>query len=208
MGDPLTKPQTLIQIFAKDPQTPAVKTRLQPMLGRVGAQQLYQQLCLQTLEMVAQSDHDIELWTVSAKQRPFFRYCQQQFACRLRQQRGQDLGQRMQAALIQGLRQYRQVILIGTDCPNLSLKHLQVVAQSLAASPVVIIPAQDGGYVLIAMQKYCAPIFNLMPWSQANLYQKTQRRLRRLRIRYAAQNALSDLDTPLDYLKIYTKTLA
>jgi len=204
----LPKARTLIQVFAKDPQTTAVKTRLQPLLGCVGAQQLYQHLCLQTLAMLAQSGHDIELWTASNKQRPFFRYCQQRFACRLQQQRGQDLGKRMQAALTQGLRTYQQVILIGTDCPNLSLAHLRAVVQSLATYPVAIIPAQDGGYVLVAMQKHCAPIFALMPWSQPHLYQKTQRRLRRLRIRYAAQNALSDLDTPLDYLKIYTKTLA
>ncbi len=190
-----------MQVFAKDPQSPKVKTRLQPMLGQVAAQQLYHRLCWQTLETVKDSGYACQLWTATSKQRPFFRHCQQHFRCHLRQQRGQDLGQRMQHALEAGLRQYRQVILIGSDCPEYTPAYLRQAATQLQQTPVVIGKALDGGYVLIAMQGQCAPIFNHMPWSQADLRQKTQRRLQRLQRAYSLLPALNDLDTPLDLIK-------
>lgn len=201
----MPKIPVLIQVFAKNPQSLAVKTRLHPMFGSVGAQQLYQRLCRHTLAQVQASHYTCQLWTASHKNRPFFRECQQNYACSLQQQHGQNLGKRMQYALNQGLRQADKVILIGSDCPALSATDLQHTVIALNDYPVVLTPAQDGGYVLLAMRQRCLPLFSQMPWSQPLLYQKTVRRLRRLRSPYHTLPMLADLDTAQDFLNLSPK---
>jgi len=44
-------------------------------------------------------------------------------------------------------------VLIGTDCPALTTTHLQQAFDELDRNDVVVIPAEDGGYVLIALRR-------------------------------------------------------
>jgi glycosyltransferase A (GT-A) superfamily protein (DUF2064 family) len=43
------------------------------------------------------------------------------------------------------------LILIGTDCPALTSKHIQKVIALLEEQDAVLVPATDGGYVFLAM---------------------------------------------------------
>ncbi len=79
------------------------------------------------------------------------------------------------------------VLLIGTDCPVLEPAHLQAAARSLAAGDdVVIVPAEDGGYVLVGLNRPRPDLFTDMPWSTAEVMAITRERARDL--------ALGELD--------------
>ena len=74
-----------------------------------------------TLETArASAADDIELWCTPTTQHPALLELEDRFALTLRTQAGAGLGERMCFALEQGLRSYRRVALVGSDCMDLA----------------------------------------------------------------------------------------
>ena len=139
--------KTLIQIFAKPPLAGKVKTRLIPDIGEQSATAVYH-YCLQSnLNMLEKSGFEYQIWLTEQSNHELFN----QHSIHLQQ--GSDIGQRMYHALSTGLTEgddTRQVILIGSDCLEITPKILTRVVDKLLQHDLVFIPALDGGYVLIA----------------------------------------------------------
>jgi glycosyltransferase A (GT-A) superfamily protein (DUF2064 family) len=90
-------------------------------------------------------------------------------------------------------------LVIGTDCPALTSDHLRVAAGILAVeSDAVIIPAEDGGYVLIGMRIPARAVFSDMCWGTPSTLDETRRRLKELGLTWREPVALWDLDLPVD----------
>ena len=67
---------------------------------------------------------------------------------------------------------------------------------------VVLGPASDGGYYLVAMRSRHAFMFEDMPWGSANIMQLTESRLQAQGVNWHRLAVRRDLDTPEDYLAL------
>jgi rSAM/selenodomain-associated transferase 1 len=183
-----------IAVFGRVPQPGTVKTRLIPALGAQGAADLQRHLIESTLAKAhALGDVEVCLWLTGDTQGYAPPPAQ---ACALQQ--GDDLGARMAHAFVVTLARARACILIGTDCPALTTNHLQQTFDELDRNDVVIIPAEDGGYVLIALKTAHPELFEGIQWGGPTVMETTRARITAARLRAAYLSPLPDLDTPAD----------
>ncbi len=114
-----------------------------------------------------------------------------------------DLGQRMARTVDRVTTALRQpVLLMGTDCPALSATHIMQAAQALAQHDAVVIPAADGGYVLIGLHAPCPAVFTDMAWSTSTVAGETLRRMAALNMRVWLGPQLHDIDEAADLLHL------
>ncbi len=90
-------------------------------------------------------------------------------------------------------------LVIGTDCPVLTSDHLRRAADILrGGADAVVIPAEDGGYVLIGLRTPEPTLFSDMRWSMPEVMDETRRRLRTLGLSWQEPVTLWDVDVPAD----------
>jgi glycosyltransferase A (GT-A) superfamily protein (DUF2064 family) len=88
---------------------------------------------------------------------------------------------------------------VGTDCPALTPAHVQQAADALQTHDAVLIPAEDGGYVLLGLRRPLASVFERIDWSTEWVSEQTRERLRQAGATWAALPALWDVDDPADW---------
>ena len=182
--------ESVVIVFARAPLAGRVKTRLVPRLGAAGAARLQERLIRAALRSAGGS---VELHV--AGRHAFFR----SLKVRLRPQRGRDLGERMHHALRGALRRHRSAVLIGADCPALTPADLHRAVRLLqGGSDVVLAPAADGGYALIAARRISAAVFANVEWGSAHVLAQTMRNLERARLRHRLLRTVWDVDRPED----------
>ncbi len=198
-GDAMTS--TLgIAIFAKAPVPGEAKTRLIPLLGAEGAARLQAQLLEAALaKSTAVPGAVCTLWVAGDLQHPEVRRAATRHGVAIEPQRGADLGARMHAAMMHTLAQQVRCVLIGTDCPALTARHLEQAASALVTHDVVLGPAADGGYVLIGLKQPCPDLFDGIAWGSADVLRATRERIARAGLHVFELPSLPDLDTPADY---------
>lgn len=205
---PAAYPEGHLLVFAKAPVPGRVKTRLMPRLDGETCARLQRQLVARALQTVAAAGLcPAELWCAPACDHPFFAECARRFAVQLRAQQGTDLGRRMHHALRDALGRAKFAVLIGCDCPSLSRAELTQACAWLADGvPVVLGPAEDGGYVLIGMHRAALldaesglpTLFERLDWGSSTVLAQTRARLRAAGWRWRELETLWDLDRPED----------
>ena len=202
------RPEASIAVFAKAPVPGEVKTRLAGVLGAEGAAGLHAGLVRQALATAVQSEvGPVELWCAPDEGHPFFARCAVETGVTLHRQQGEDLGARMAHAFERAFAANRALILIGSDCPALAPRHLKACAVALASHDAAFIPAEDGGYVLVAMSRAIPRVFDAMAWSSEGVMGATRERLRTAEARWHEQPALWDVDRPDDYARLQREGL-
>ena len=183
-----------VAILAKAPIPGLVKTRLIPALGPEGAALLQARLIARTLATAcAAATGPVTLW--AAPEESHFRALAQKFPIGVARQAEGDLGARMLAALESAC----PALVIGSDCPALEPKHLRDCADALRqGAEIVIIPAEDGGYVLIGMRKPQPKLFAKIRWGTADVMAETRRRTEQLGLTVCELSPLWDVDLPED----------
>lgn len=78
---------------------------------------------------------------------------------------------------------------------------------ALQHADATLIPAFDGGYVLLGLNQFDAVVFSEIAWSTNDVLDETLLRLQRLQWRVKTLPTLHDIDEPAD-LKWVPKTLA
>ena len=196
-----------IAILAKAPVPGAVKTRLVMLLGVDGAASLQDRFIHRTVETAAQAaTGPITLWTDPDDRHPVFRTLAERYSLTLARQPSGDLGARMLAAIVQA---NGPALVIGTDCPTLTAVHLHDCAAALrSGAEVVVIPADDGGYVLIGMRRPIPALFADMPWSTDAVLTETRRRLTHLGLPWREPAQLWDVDRPTDVRRMQREGLS
>ncbi len=210
-------PTGKIIIFAKQPSVGKVKTRLIPAMGAKRATLLYQQLLQNTVEKVTQLPllAAVKIYTSPTIQHPLLAQMKHFYpASFLRLQKGKCLGEKMFYAFKEALKGTDFVILIGTDCPEISYQMIQLVCEKIQEKnyQAVIYPAKDGGYVLIALKIAHFGIFRGVAWGTDKVLQQTRQRLRQYGYCWYEGKAFQDFDNPQDIVyfrknKIYRKLL-
>lgn len=189
-----------IIVFAKAPIPGEVKTRLLSSMDVESATTLHQKLVLHTLDIaVGSKAGSVELWCSPSKEHPFFLRCAEKFQVDLYQQIEGDLGRRMAHAFNEILKRVPMALLIGTDCPSLTLDDLKEAGRALEQeAPVVIAPAEDGGYVLIGLRQYEPALFEGISWGTGAVLEETRERLRQSRLDWRELPQRWDVDRPED----------
>ena len=108
-----------------------------------------------------------------------------------------DLGRRMLAA-VEESPAVAGTLVIGTDCPVLGAAHLRAAARSLAQRDAVLIPVEDGGYVLIGMKTPAAGAFAAIDWGSPQVMAQTRQALDALGWRWTELATLWDVDRAED----------
>jgi rSAM/selenodomain-associated transferase 2/rSAM/selenodomain-associated transferase 1 len=186
-------------LFARTPVPGLVKTRLQPLLGAAGALALHQALIEYTWQRLSRSPQwEAQLWWSEPGWQGFAgAWCppDRQFL-----QTGEDLGQRMYYAAQRSLEGAPAVVIVGADCASVDADYVNSALLALSDEvPVVLGPAEDGGYVLIALKKpVSAGIFQSVQWGGDQVLQQTRERLRALNINWVELEPRWDVDRPAD----------
>jgi rSAM/selenodomain-associated transferase 1 len=198
-------PDAVLLIFCKAPIAGQVKTRLIPTLTAEQAMQLHIELSLSTLQRATQNALcPVELWCTPTMNHEFFTSAAHNYPITLQQQQGEDLGERMNHALCTALKYYKRAILIGCDCPSLTSQDLATAITALNdKTTAVFAPAEDGGYVLIGMNRLHPELFTNMPWSSSQLVAQTHARCQQYGIAYYDTLTQWDVDTPEDLARYY-----
>ncbi|AQG82560.1 glycosyltransferase [Spirosoma montaniterrae] len=185
---------TLI-IFVKNPVPGTVKTRIARTAGDEAAVRVYEHLVDYTRQLVASVDcrrvvyygdfiNPDDGWNAYAKHL----------------QTGTDLGERMQNAFSeQFAEETDKLIIIGSDCFEITPQHIEQGFAALDLADIVIGPATDGGYYLLGMKQLHPFLFTDMPWSQPDLRQRTEQVVAQHGLRMARLDELSDIDEWTDY---------
>lgn len=195
MPRPSDTPPLPLLIFAKAPVPGQVKTRLIPALGAEGACALYRRLLVLTLEQTRDWPGPRVLYCAPDTDDPLFAALAREQHLQLRPQAAGDLGLRMAQAFSE---HPRGALLIGSDCPVLSNAHLLAAAEALQTHDCVILPSDDGGYVLIGQRQPHPAPFRDMSWSHAQVLADTRQRLQEANLSLWLGPTLWDIDNPED----------
>jgi rSAM/selenodomain-associated transferase 1 len=114
-----------------------------------------------------------------------------------------SLGVRMQRQMEWGLRRGAPwVVLIGSDLPLLSAADLLDAFAALERAPLVLGPAEDGGYWLVGLRRRCGGLFagdaEPIRWGGATVLAQTLATARRAGLAPALLPRRADLDRPAD----------
>jgi len=114
-------------------------------------------------------------------------------------QQGGDLGKRMANAFNENLKTgTKMVVIIGTDCYELTGGIIADAFAQLEQHDVVIGPALDGGYYLLGMKVFHPELFVDVAWSTPSVLKDTLSRCESLTLNYFLLPVLSDIDEEKD----------
>lgn len=199
---------TRIVIIAKAPVPGSAKTRLIPLLGAEGAALLARDLLALTVasaiearlgqpELCAAPPTDDEAWAGMVPR-----------GVRLSGQCDGGLGERLAEAAARVIGEGERVLLIGSDCPSLDAARLRAAAGALDTHDAVMLPASDGGYVLLGLRRFDPSLFRDIAWSTASVAPTTAARIEALGWSLHVGDTLDDIDEPEDYLAMVARGAA
>ncbi len=186
----------VLVVFARDPAAGAVKTRLARAIGDEAAVTLYAAFVRDLRDRFAAAPFAVR-WAVAPPDRGFAaRFAlepESVFA-----QSGADLGARMRDAFERMLEAgFARCAIIGSDAPQLGRERVEQAFDALADADVVLGPAEDGGYYLIAAK---APhdLFRGIAWSTSGVLAATLERASALGLRVSLLERELDVDEERD----------
>jgi rSAM/selenodomain-associated transferase 1 len=192
-----------VAVFARAPIPGETKTRLIAHLGAQGAARLQSALIRHALKTaIDAATGPVSLWCAPDCGHPAFAALRDEFGIELLPQRGPDLGARMSNAFVDVCRRHG-ALLIGTDCPALTVDQLRCAAAALTEGhDAVFIPAEDGGYVLVGLARPIPSLFHGVAWGTDRVMRETRERLEAAGVRWRELAASWDVDRPEDVARL------
>ena len=93
---------------------------------------------------------------------------------------------------------YQQILIIGSDCVELSDQVISRAFELLRDNKVVIGPSEDGGYYLLGMTNFLPYLFSNKQWGTDAVFQDTLEDLSKASINAAMLEMLNDIDEEKD----------
>jgi rSAM/selenodomain-associated transferase 1 len=187
-----------VLIVAKAPIPGRTKTRLVPPLSAEQAARLQEALLLDTLDACRGEVADVGLLHADPADAPALARLAGD-GVPLVLQEGRGLGDALRLGMARLLR-HGPAALVSSDIPGLPSGALRRAFALLEerTCDVVLGPALDGGYWLIAMREACDAPFDDIPWSTPAAYAVTVRRCEAAGLKVAAIDPWRDVDTLVD----------
>ncbi|GAA4438288.1 TIGR04282 family arsenosugar biosynthesis glycosyltransferase [Pontibacter saemangeumensis] len=182
----------LLLLFVRNPKLGKVKTRLASAVGPEMALEIYLRLLHHTLDVSqALPVHKLVYYTDRVETNDL--WPDDQYQKRVQPQG--DLGEKMEAAFAAAFAEgYSSVVIIGSDCLQLTPEIIWRAYIELTQHDVVIGPALDGGYYLLGMNKPHPELFRNKRWSTEHVFPDTLLDIQTLQLSYALLPRLSDVD--------------
>ena len=185
-------------VFAKAPRPGTVKTRLAREVGHPVATAVYRRMGRLIVDRVAPApaiptvcydpdgaEAEVREWLGPAPRRYWY-------------QGGGDLGARMSRMFGRAFERSGRVVVIGTDTPSVTAQTVTRAIGALDSADVVLGPARDGGYYLMALREPRPGLFAGIPWSTESVLAETLARCTALGLSVTLLEVESDIDTAED----------
>lgn len=195
--DQMSQLKQVLLIFIRNPELGKVKTRLARVLGDVETLNVYRFL----LERVRAASLGVGAarWLFYSEQVPASDNWPNALFDKKLQASG-DLGERMSAAFRAAFEGgANRVLIIGSDCPELSAEVLEGAFQALERHDFVLGPTPDGGYYLLGMKQYQPAVFQEIVWSTDTVRAETLKKIDGLGKTVALLPVLTDMDEAGDW---------
>ena len=187
-----------VVVMTRAPVPGETKRRLIQAIGAERAAALHRAMIRRAVATALQSGvGPVELWCTPGTDHEVLRSLRSRTQVELHVQVGTDLGERMHAAIAA---RPGATAVIGTDCPFLEPDDPLLTAGALhrGDADVVLVPAFDGGYVLIGVAGPRPELFARMDWGTERVLAQTRERARTARLRLLELAARRDIDRPED----------
>lgn len=184
-------------IFVRNPELGKVKTRLAQTVGPQMALDIYKQLLQHTLDITkklavnkyvfyAGAFSEMDMW----KESGYYQLLQ----------KNADLGEKMHHSFRMLFeKEHSKVVIIGSDCIELTQEIIQQAFDVLTTNDAVIGPANDGGYYLLGIKMLYPHLFTNKQWSTGDVYETTINDFKKLDLKYFVLPVLIDIDTEEDW---------
>ena len=195
-----------ILLFARLPALGKVKTRLKSALSSIEILALYEAMLKRIVSLLNESNlAEVQLWldTDSTKENNFVLDVPWNF--KMNEQVGEDLGDKMNFAINESLvsKDAKCALLLGSDCPALTLGYIDNALRLLDdGAQLVLGPAEDGGYVLIGVNKSYPELFKGIQWGTDKVLDETIQRAKSIGVDYVCLEPLWDVDRPEDIRRL------
>jgi rSAM/selenodomain-associated transferase 1 len=199
-------PDTALVIMARYPEVGTTKTRLARTIGDAEAVRLYQafisdlarKFAGQTCDLHwAYTPAEVDFLSFIATLAPSFMQHMHSFP-----QQGADFGARLHHVFRwTNDRGYQRTIVIGSDTPQIGLEIVAQARKALDTADVVLGPADDGGYYLIAMRRP-NDVFRDIPMSTSVVAQMTIELAESQALKLYTLENLFDVDELPDLLRL------
>lgn len=195
-----------IILFSRIPVAGRTKTRMMPFLTGEECSKLHKSIIMDIYESCLKTDADILvsyapegdvniLKGLLGEEHFYF------------SQQGESLGERMKHAFDEAFKEgYKEVLLIGTDIPQVTDEILTETFEGLSEHDIVINPTVDGGYYLIAMKEPHDVIWQVERYGTNTVLQDTLLQIQKCGLIVKTGAVCRDIDTEED-LKILYKEL-
>ncbi len=188
-----------IIIMTKAAQAGFTKTRLIPALGKQGAANLAKRMLMHTLNQSLEANvGPIEICVTPPPADAIWHDFTISDELEYSDQGKGDLGERLSRVTQRVIDKGESVLLIGTDCTQLTATHLQQAKESLRYFDSILIPATDGGYVLLGLNFFHPSLFESIKWSTDAVCSETTNRLKNLGRSVQIFPNMHDIDEPED----------
>lgn len=176
-------------LFARTPELHQVKTRLARELTPQRTLGLHESMLEDQIRFVRSCEaahRDGELCVGEASQGPG------------------DLGARMHRALLRAFADGKdRAAIIGADAPSLPRALVEEAFSLLArGADAAIVPAEDGGYVLVGASRPVPMLFEGVPWGTPDVLSATRRIAREAGLKLAETASWPDVDLPADLARL------
>lgn len=187
-------------VFLRSPVKGKVKTRIASTLGEDKALEIYLHLSSVTLSLASKVELPVYLFYEGAAD-PLITGTN----FTILQQSGRSLGDKMKAAFAHVFRYHSKAIIIGSDCPFISLRDIETAHQQLDQFQYVIGPSKDGGYYLLGMQRGAPDVFKDIAWSTPKVLKETIGSIETKGNSFTLLRELYDIDTEEEWASYQKK---
>lgn len=198
---------TALVIVARYPQIGTTKTRLARALGNEKTVQLYRAFLTDLAQRFAGwPEYDL-YWAYTPAEVDYVAFMAELAPPLVRNmrffpQQGEGLGERLHSALRWTYELgYERTVLIGSDSPHICRDIVTGARDALDKADVVLGPAEDGGYYLIAMQRP-HDVFRDIPMSTSAVLRMTVELAQHQGLEVKFQEALFDIDELPDLARL------
>ena len=196
----MSRQSTVVILLTRSPVAGKVKTRLIPDIGIQKATTVHIELIKKNLALLKRCDFFDKQICLKGDEELFRQHVSTELE--VYAQKSDDLGDNMLHAIRTGLQVYSNVILIGSDCPDISVNDLQQADDALNQGyDVVFGPAEDGGYYLIGMNQVYDELFSNINWGESEVFSSTLNKAKLLSLNVKLIRTLYDVDTVKDYAR-------
>lgn len=186
-------------LFAKQPIPGQVKTRLIPEYTAEQAAEIAAFMTRATVELAVSAwPGEVYLYCAPDADHALFRDLEREFRVRPAAQAPGSLGEKMLAALRDGIARNGAAAIMGCDVPHCPGDVLDHANERLAQGHALIGPTEDGGYYFIGLSRALPELFEGIEWGGTQVMQTTLARAEELGIEFEMLPELCDVDTPLD----------